>query len=118
MPMCGRSDCAASWHSTLKDLPHSKGGFAPKREAEQALRAFLANVDQGQPLIPTKVTVERYLTEWLDAVELSLAVTASSNYRTLVRCYLLPHLGCQQVINPPGPGGNLRRRALGSVVGH
>ena len=76
---------------------HSKGGFATKRDADQALRAFLTTVDQGQALLPTKVTVEQYLAGWLDAVEPSLAATASSNYRTIVHCYVLPQLGSRQL---------------------
>ena len=76
---------------------HSKGGFATKRDAEQAMRAFLTTVDDGQALLPTKVTVEQYLAGWLDAVEPSLAATAASNYRTIVRCYILPHLGGRQL---------------------
>lgn len=72
---------------------HTKGGFTTKKDAELALRTFLASVDHGQPLLPRRETVEEYLTGWLDAVEPSLAPTAASNYRILVRCYVVPHLG-------------------------
>ncbi len=72
---------------------HTKGGFTTKRDAEQSLRTFLATVDAGQVVLPTKVTVEQYLVGWLDAVAPSLAATAASNYRIVVRCYVLPHLG-------------------------
>lgn len=71
----------------------TKGGFRTKRDAEAALRAFLCNADKGLVALPTRITLGQYLTEWLDAVEPSLAPTAASNYRTLVRCYVVPHLG-------------------------
>lgn len=76
---------------------HAKGGFTTKRDAEQALRAFLVTVDRGQVALPSKVTVAEYLTGWLTAVEPSLAATAASNYRILLRCYALPHLGSYKI---------------------
>ena len=72
---------------------HTKGGFATKRDAEAALRTFLAAADTGYAVLPKKITLGDYLAGWLDAVEPSLAATASSNYRIIVRCYVLPHLG-------------------------
>ena len=76
---------------------HTKGGFATKRDAEAALRDFLSVAATGQVVLPTKVTVRDYLAGWLEAVEPSLAVTASGNYRIIIRCYVLPHLGTQQL---------------------
>ena len=76
---------------------HTKGGFATKKDAETSMRAFLGTIDAGQVVLPTKVTVADYLAGWLDAVEPSLAVTASGNYRIIVRCYVLPHLGTRQL---------------------
>ncbi len=75
-----------------KRRQHTKGGFATKKDAEQALRAFQATADSGHAILPAKLTVEQYLQRWLDAVSPSLAATAQSNYRILIRCYLLPHL--------------------------
>ena len=72
---------------------HTKGGFATKRDAEAALRTFLAAADTGYVVLPKKITLGDYLAGWLDAVEPSLAATASSNYRIVVRCYVLPNLG-------------------------
>ncbi len=37
-----------------------------------------------------RLTVEAYLVDWVEAVTPSLAVTASSNYRLLIRCYVVP----------------------------
>ena len=76
---------------------HSKGGFATKRDAEAALRVYLSAADTGQVVLPTRVTVGDYLTRWLDAVEPSLAATAASNYRIIVRCYVLPHLATHKM---------------------
>ncbi len=80
-----------------KRRQHTRGSFATRRDAEQALREFLSTVDRGEPVLPTKITVEQYLIRWLDAVAPSLAPTAASNYRLLVRCYVLPHLGPYQL---------------------
>ena len=76
---------------------HTKGGFTTRRDADAALRVFLATIDQGQVVLPTKVTLGTYLASWLDAVEPSLAATAASNYRIIARCYLVPHLGAYQL---------------------
>ena len=43
------------------------------------------------------MTVEQYLAGWLDAIEPSLDVTASGNYRIVVRCYVLRHLGAHRL---------------------
>lgn len=71
----------------------SKGGFKTKRDAEAALRDFLVQSDRGLLLLPTKQTVGEYLDAWLRQVEGSLAATAASNYRALVRLYVVPQLG-------------------------
>ena len=76
---------------------HTKGGFPTKKDAELAMRAFLATIDTGQVVLPSKVTVGDYLAGWLDAVEPSLADTAASNYRIIVRCYVLPHLATHKM---------------------
>ena len=76
---------------------HTRGGFPTKRDAEAALRAFLATIDTGLVVLPTRITVGDYLAGWLDAVEPSLAATAASNYRIVVRCYVLPHLGTHRM---------------------
>lgn len=95
---CSRSH--GSW-TFVADVPadgpqkrrqHTKGGFATKKDAEQALRVFQATTDSGRVVLPAKLTVEQYLRTWLEAVSPSLAATAASNYRILIRCYVLPHL--------------------------
>jgi integrase len=75
----------------------TKGGFTTKRDAEAALRAYLVDADRGLVALPSRMTVEQYLAGWLDAVEPTLAVTAATNYRTLVRCYVVPHLGARRL---------------------
>ena len=104
----GRVNCPrphGSW-TLMANLPqdgdaprrqHTKGVFATKRDAEAALRDFLSVAATGQVVLPTKITVADYLAGWLDAVEPSLAVTASGNYRIIIRCYVLPHLGKHQL---------------------
>ena len=72
---------------------HTKGGFATKKDAETSMRAFLATIDAGQVVLPTKVTVGDYLAGWLDAVEPSLAITASGNYRIIIAATSCPISG-------------------------
>ena len=76
---------------------HTKGGFATKREAEAALRAFQASVDRGEVQRQSKITVKDYVLRWLDAVEPSLAVTAAGNYRILMP-------GATSCASTTGPG--------------
>jgi len=82
-----------------KRRQQTKGGFATRREAEAGLQEYLRRAQLGQVVAPSRLTVEDYLAQWLERVTLSLAVTAASNYRTLVRCYVLPHLAQQRLTN-------------------
>lgn len=100
LPALARSWTFVAWlpeEAASARQQHTKGGFTTKKDAEVALRAFLATIDTGQVVLPTKVTVGDYLAGWLEAVEPSLAPTAASNYRIIVRCYVLPYLGTRKM---------------------
>lgn len=75
----------------------TKGGFPTKRDAEAALREVLNQADHGVVVLPSRMTVEEYLASWLDAVEPSLAATAASNYRAVIRLYVLPQIGSHRL---------------------
>lgn len=94
-----------SW-KWMADLPvtdgqprrqQTKAGYKTKRDAEQGLREYLALADQGQVAPPALTTLGLYLEEWLDRVEPTLARTASSNYRIVLRSHVLPHLGTRRL---------------------
>lgn len=53
--------------------------------------------DQGMVVLPSRQTVGDYLELWLQGIEASLAPTAASNYRALLRLYALPHLGAHRL---------------------
>jgi integrase len=71
----------------------TRGGFATKKDAETALAEFLTRVAHGHQPAPGRLTVAEYLEEWLVGCELSLAATAFTNYRTVLRTYVVPRLG-------------------------
>ena len=90
----------ATMEGPLPRRQHTKGGFATKREAEAALRAFQASVDRGEVQPQSKITVKDYVLRWLDAVEPSLAVTAAGNYRILMP----GTTSCASTTGPGRPG--------------
>ncbi|MDB5876467.1 MAG: integrase family protein [Ramlibacter sp.] len=70
-----------------------KGGFATKREAQDALAEVLAKAARGVVPAITKLTVAAYLDEWLLRVRPTLEVAAWTNYRTCVDRYVRPGIG-------------------------
>src|SRR4051794_16382286 len=74
-----------------KRLRYRKGGFATKNEAEAALRALLARLDEGDE-IDTRTTVDAFITTWL-AGKASLRPTSRLAYESAIRNYIRPHLG-------------------------
>jgi integrase len=70
-----------------------RSGFATKKDAEQALAEFLVQVGRGSLPALGRQSLGDYLEAWLGGVQLSLAATAFTNYRIVLRCYVLPRLG-------------------------
>ena len=70
-----------------------RSGFGTKKDAEQALAEFLVQVGRGSLPALGRQTVSEYLDTWLAGAELSLAATAFTNYRILIRRYVQPRLG-------------------------
>lgn len=69
-----------------------KGGFPTKREAEEAMAEAVAKAARGQLVLPSKLTVGGYLTQWLATVKPTLAPAAFTNYRSCLALYVEPHL--------------------------
>lgn len=70
----------------------SKGGFRTKREAETALTAARFEVDTGQHVRPTKLTVDEYLHGWLPSQEGILSPSTLKSYRNAAT-RITRHLG-------------------------
>lgn len=69
-----------------------KGGFATKREAEQAMAELLAKAARGPVIQPSRQQLGDYLTDWLEVTRASLSPAAWTNYRTCVDRYVRPWL--------------------------
>jgi integrase len=71
-----------------------RGGFATRDEAETALAEAIAEVKRGGYVEPSKVTVGRFLTDWLARkVEDDLKPTTAASYRSKIDGHLIPRLG-------------------------
>lgn len=69
-----------------------KGGFATKRDAEQALAELVSKAARGQVVQPSRAPLGDYLTTWLEVIRPSLSPAAWTNYRTCVDRYVRPWL--------------------------
>ncbi len=69
-----------------------KGGFAKRRDAEQAKAEHLTLLGQGQTQSRNELTVGAWLEQWL-AGKVNLRATTQRSYESHLRLYLLPNLG-------------------------
>lgn len=67
-----------------------KGG---KKDAERELRRLLRSVDTGEHVDPTRMTVQQWLTTWLDTVKQEVAPRSHDRYGSIVNQHLIPALG-------------------------
>ncbi|MEI2700386.1 MAG: hypothetical protein V9E94_19405, partial [Microthrixaceae bacterium] len=63
-----------------RPTPGTKGGFATKAAAEEALGDFMSELRAGTAVAPTSVTLDGYLTEWLQTVKPQLRETTWASY--------------------------------------
>jgi integrase len=61
-------------------------------EARKELRRLLKSADDGRHVAPDKITVERYLTDWL-ASDTGISPKTRERYQGLLRLQIAPHLG-------------------------
>ena len=66
-----------------------------KRDAEKALREFIAELEDRNYVADTKDTVGALLDQWIESVEATASVRPKTleGYRLIVRSYLKPYLG-------------------------
>ncbi len=89
------------WHS----------GYATRRAAEKARTAILAALDHQTYVEPDRLTLGGYLTErWLPAIDGTVRPNTGALYRTLIRAYIVPHVGAVplQTLNPADVQGLYR----------
>jgi integrase len=72
-----------------------RGGFATRAKAEQELTVLLRSIDVGTVVAPDQLTVETYLGQWSDHLELVVGRRPSTirDYRNKVRLYATPAFG-------------------------
>lgn len=63
-----------------KPTPGTKGGFATEALAEEALGDFMSELRAGTAVAPASVTLDDYLTEWLQTVKPQLRETTWASY--------------------------------------
>lgn len=82
----------------------SKGPFSRKRDAETFLAEQLERFRDGRGVVPSKVSVESFLTDtWLPVARHDLARSTFLNYQSMVRNRLVPYLGRVR-LQDLGPG--------------
>lgn len=64
-----------------------------KRRAAARLAEMRTEVERRAYVTPSNVTVEQWLTRWLEAVRPTLRRRSAESYETVIRCHLVPTLG-------------------------
>lgn len=77
--------------------PRWVGGFPTEQAAKQARDAARVAAARGQYVDRSNITVERYLTEWLEAHALEVKPKTHEGYRYLLMRYVIPHIGRQRI---------------------
>jgi integrase len=71
-----------------------RGGYATRREAEDALTAILGSFQTGDYVAPAKVTFKSYVDEvWLPHVEATRRPATVDQYARMLRLHIYPTLG-------------------------
>ncbi|MBA3523846.1 MAG: hypothetical protein H0T85_04710 [Geodermatophilaceae bacterium] len=82
----------------------SKAGFPTRKAAEAALSEFIGQTSHGEVVTAGgRQTVNEYLDEWLVGMRLTLAVSAWTNYRSIVDLYVRPRIGRHRLTALTGP---------------
>lgn len=75
------------------------GGFARKKEAEQALAKIIHQQLEGSYMQPSKQTVAEHMAEWLAAIRATVAPKTWESYRQLMSWYVIPRIGSVRLRN-------------------
>jgi len=79
---------------TGKKASKYKGGFATKKEAEQALKETEAQILMGQYVQDKKTTLEQYINQWFYEIHLpNIKPNTINGYRNNIDKHIIPALG-------------------------
>jgi len=93
-PLSACPRCGGRLERGAERRRQTKAGFATRKEAQAAMNKVLAAVAERSFVAPTKVTLERFLTdEWLPAIESTVRLTTYRSYVQHVKWHIAPHLG-------------------------
>ncbi len=71
-----------------------RSGFRTRKDAEQALRTFLTDIDRGATPLPPTMSVAEWAAEWQQSERVAaLRDSTRRRYEQLVRDWVLPELG-------------------------
>ena len=74
------------------------GTFRTKKEAEKEAVAWVAEVDSGMAVKPSKLTVAELFALWLDVLRgTNLKPRTVSEYERTITKHIVPHIGTTQV---------------------
>ncbi len=83
--------------STGGTKPRWVGGFATRAEAKKARDAARHAVNRGTYVAPQDLTVEQWLSTWIEAHAVGLKPSTAESYRRNIQRYLVPRLGKERV---------------------
>ena len=90
-----------------KRVQKQVAGFPSKKAAQAALADALSAFQRGSYIAPSRQTLREFLDVWLEGVRSELALTAWTNYRDVIKLYVVPHLGSRRLteLSPLAPEG-------------
>jgi integrase len=94
-----------------------------KREAEAHLNILMSQVGMGVPIPPTRLPLDAYLQQWLDATASHVRPTTLRIYRYVVEHYIIPDLGQIPLLRLTAPAieewlGRMDKRGLSPATAH
>jgi integrase len=64
-----------------------------KRQAQIECARLIAELQNGNTIEPSKITVAQYLARWLDHVATQVSPSSHATYTTMMRAYVVPPIG-------------------------
>ncbi|BAR82929.1 DNA integration/recombination/invertion protein [Bacillus thuringiensis serovar tolworthi] len=68
-------------------------GYKTKKEAEKDVAKKITELHEGTFIQPSKVTVNTFLAEWIEAKKINVKKSTYDEYRGIIKNHLIPHLG-------------------------
>src|SRR6266851_5910471 len=64
-----------------------------RKDAERELRRLLRDLDTGEHVEPNRITVQAWISPWLDTVRAEVSPNTHERYADIVRGFLVPAIG-------------------------